>query len=129
MDARSIPVVGPLQAPLERLRTRLAGPMLAGAEKALKVCSCRANMGGMWICPLAAVTCNLAEVLQRQRNAGSMADSPDSKSGARKGVWVQVPLSVLKSEAAEGSPKRPQGPTQMHACSRLKLSWVRSPSR
>jgi hypothetical protein len=27
-----------------------------------------------------------------------MADAPDSKSGPRKGVWVQVPPSVIKQD-------------------------------
>jgi hypothetical protein len=27
--------------------------------------------------------------------SGGMADAPDSKSGARKGVWVRVPPSVF----------------------------------
>ena len=30
-----------------------------------------------------------------KRRSGGMADAPDSKSGPRKGVWVQVPPSVV----------------------------------
>ena len=33
---------------------------------------------------------------QHVANATLMADAPDSKSGPRKRVWVQVPPSVLK---------------------------------
>ena len=37
-----------------------------------------------------------AESRQASRSGG-MADAPDSKSGPRKGVWVQVPPSVLST--------------------------------
>src|SRR5829696_8017111 len=51
-----------------------------------------------------------------------MADAPDSKSGPRKGVWVQVPPSVLGTPRSltailpgplEGpTPKAPSGPEE-----------------
>jgi hypothetical protein len=35
------------------------------------------------------------------RRSGGMADAPDSKSGFRKEVWVQVPPPALREAASD----------------------------
>ncbi len=53
-----------------------------------------------------------------------MADAPDSKSGPRKGVWVQVPPSVLTLATPQGGGfsagrDRPDRPGPVHPVARV----------
>src|SRR5207253_7430615 len=46
-------------------------------------------------------------MLRQPRRSGGMADAPDSKSGPRKWVWVQVPPSAVTPH--NWSPEVPSG--------------------
>jgi sulfite reductase alpha subunit-like flavoprotein len=58
------------------------------------------------------VPCQILDVsvTQYQPNTMTLADAPDSKSGPRKRVWVQVPPSVLSRRAANQADRMRQGP-------------------
>ena len=65
-------------------------------------------------------------------NATFIADAPDSKSGPRKGVWVQVPPSVLNRVGAPGcdhfsTTNTPRGEPTDDLPSKVRQIWLMTP--